>query len=293
VNGPGAKRGSRAASGILGCTVMLLFGAASACRCLAELGGDEVRERFSFEKPHDLGTAVYPQTGPRGAPASHQWLARALRPSNYRLGYALEASEAAAVDRDLAAYARKVEYEPMGDGKFRWFAPKGCGGDLQCIYEEIASRNRADMVPIAERFRARAKEARLSSLETAQLVVTFVQAIPYEVPDKEPFGVLPPALVVSRKKGDCDSKALVAHMILHELGIDSVMLASNAHRHEMLGIALPAPGTTITYGGRRYAFTEMTAKGSPIGHVNSELLAPNDWKVLAVKVEGRAEKTRR
>lgn len=26
----------------------------------------------------------------------------------------------------------------------------------------------------------------------------------------------------------------------------------------------------------------MTAKGSPIGHVNPSLLSPNDWKVLPV-----------
>src|SRR5262249_936096 len=131
--------------------------------------------------------------------------------------------------------------------------------------------------------RARAHDARLSTMDLAQLVVTFVQAIPYEIPEQEPFGVLPPALVASRRKGDCDSKALLAHMLLHSLGIDSMMVGSNAHHHEMLRTAPPVSGTKFTFAGRAYAYTEMTAKGSPIGHINPQLLLPDDWKPVAFR----------
>jgi hypothetical protein len=72
-------------------------------------------------------------------------------------------------------------------------------------------------------------------------------------------------------------------MLLRDMGIDSIMLSSVAHRHAMLGIALPAPGTPFTHAGRRYAYTECTAKGSPIGHINPELLRPNDWRAVPVR----------
>jgi hypothetical protein len=61
------------------------------------------------------------------------------------------------------------------------------------------------------------------------------------------------------------------------------MLSSRAHAHAMLGIAIPAPGTTFKFGGRTYAFTELTAKSSPIGHINPELVSPNDWKVVPTR----------
>jgi hypothetical protein len=92
--------------------------------------------------------------------------------------------------------------------------------------------------------------------------------------------VLPPALVAQRRWGDCDSKSLLAHMILRTLGINSVLISSEAHQHTMLGVALPAPGTSFTWQGRRYAFVELTAKRSPIGHIHPKLLSPNDWRVV-------------
>jgi hypothetical protein len=232
----------------------------------------------------DLGLAAYPPATPAARAVTHAWLARTLRPSAYRLEYALGTTEAGSVNHDLASYAEKVDYHEGANGTFHWVAPQGCVGDMHCIYEAVAARSRADIRPVAERFRARARAAKLSALETAQLVVTFVQAVPYEVP-KEPFGLLPPALVLSRRKGDCDSKALVAHMILHDLGIETVMVASAAHHHEMLGIALPAEGVGFTHAGRRYAFTELTSKGWPIGHMDPRLRKPYDWRVVPVRLD--------
>jgi len=153
---------------------------------------------------------------------------------------------------------------------------------MRCAYNNIASRSGADLQPLVERFRARQKAANLNTADLAALIVTFVQNIRYEVPKDSPFGILPPPLVVAEERGDCDSKSLLALMLLRSFGIDSVVMSSNAHRHAVLAIALPTNGTKVTYAGRQYAITEMTAKGSPIGHLNASLLRPNDWKVIPV-----------
>lgn len=255
------------------------------CRIISELEGDGgYRDPGPTAPATELGLASYPAGASAARATNHTWLARRLEPQTYRLHYALSPAEASAVADDLHGFARKVGYQPEGKDRFRWRPPPGCSGGIACVYQSIAARSAADVAPIAARFRLRAREAKLSSFDLAQLVVTFVQAIPYEIPEQEPFGVLPPALVASQRKGDCDSKALLAHMILRELGIESMMIGSNAHHHEMLGIALPAPGTKFTYAGRDYAFTEMTAKGSPIGHINPRLLAPNDWKPMPIEI---------
>lgn len=256
------------------------LGTTGCCRIISLLEeGATEREPSPTGPATELGLAAYPAGTPGARSTNHTWVAR-LNPDTYRLHYALAAPEASAVDADLQAFARKVGYESESKDRFRWRPPAGCEGGIACAYQAIAARSVADVAPISARFRARAREARLSTLDLAQLVVTFVQAIPYEIPEQEPFGVLPPALVASQRKGDCDSKALLAHMLLHDLGIETMMVGSAAHHHEMLGVALPAQGTRFTYAGRDYMFTEMTARGSPIGHINPHLLAPNDWKPM-------------
>lgn len=269
------------ARALLPAAMALALGTSGCCKILSLLEeGTGERDPSPTGPATELGLAAYPADTPASRATKHTWLARRLRPDTYRLGYALAPAEADAVDSDLQGYARKVGYHPDGKDRFRWRPPPGCAGNIACVYQAIAARSLPDVQPIAARFRQRGRDAHLSSFDLAQLVVTFVQAIPYEIPEDEPFGVLPPALVASRRKGDCDSKALLAHMLLHELGIESMMIGSTAHHHEMLGIALPAPGTKFTYAGRDYAFTEMTAKGSPIGHINPKLLAPDDWKPM-------------
>lgn len=252
------------------------------CRLLDLLITDIEPEREPAPQgpAEELGTAAYPPGTPPVSAAIHTWNASRLAPLTYRVGYALSPAEAADVEDDYRGFAAKVQYEDEGKGKFRWAPPSGCAGDLHCVYENIVTRDRPDLDPLIERFKARKSAARLNATDAAWLVVTFVQSIKYEIPEQEPFGILPPALVVARKRGDCDSKSLLALMILRELGIDSVMLSSAAHKHAMLGIALPAQGTKMRYAGRDYMFTEMTAKGSPIGHVNPSLLQPNDWKPI-------------
>lgn len=265
---------SRAA---LAAAIALALGSSGCCRIIAALLDTGAEREPSPTAPAlELGRAAYPAGTPTRA-TNHTWLDRHLRPDTYRLGYALAPAEASAVDADLQTWARKVGYETESKDRFRWRPPAGCEPGFSCVYQSIAARSLADVEPITARFRARGRDANLSTLDLTELVVTFVQAIPYEIPD-QPFGVLPPALVASQHRGDCDSKALLAHMVLHGLGVDTIMVGSSAHHHEMLGIALPAQGRKLTYAGTDYAFTEMTAKGSPIGHINPSLLSPNDWK---------------
>jgi hypothetical protein len=268
------------------------FGLSGCCCGLFDLS--KLREddgEISSSTPGvDLGTAVYPKEKPPEKATPHAWRARELDPPVYRVGYALGAEEAASVDDALRDLAKQLHFKDDGNGNFRWVPPPGCRGDMHCVMEELSTRSLPDVEPLVERFRGRVRAANMSSLEAAELVVGFVQAIPYEEPKGTPFGILPPALVASQRRGDCDSKALLAHMILKQLGLDTVMLSSEAHRHSMLGVALPVQGTKIKHEGREYAFAEMTAKGAPIGWVGKDMLKPNDWVVVKVEVKGPASR---
>ncbi len=229
-----------------------------------------------------IGRAEHPK-GTERPVAKHVWNAKGLRPDDYVVEYALSKKEQERVLDAHHSFAKKTGYTDIGGGKFKWIIPPGCEPDMGCAFGVMSDASIEALEPLSELFKKRQEGESLDVGQAAWLVVTFVQNIRYERPKDQPFEILPPASVVAEKRGDCDSKSLLAHLILRELGIDSVMLSSRAHAHAMLGIAIPAPGTTFKFGGRTYAFTELTAKSSPIGHINPELVSPNDWKVVPTR----------
>jgi hypothetical protein len=230
----------------------------------------------------DLGTAEYPD-GNRATVADYPWYSPTLRPIRYRVGYRLADEQADAIRAAYQNFAQLVGHERLSETRFRWRPPPGCGTGIQCVYEELAREGQDSLKPLAELFRKRVRDAKLDALGAAQLVVTFVQEIDYRIPGDEPFGVFPPSLVVKFRWGDCDSKSLLGQMLLAAVGVDSVLISSQVHKHTMLGVALPAPGSSFTWRGTRYAFLETTAKGSPIGHINPSLLRPNDWEIQELR----------
>ena len=261
----------------------LCLAASGCCNILAEL--DPVESDGREEEPDqaaerfDLGDAAHPP-GNAAEPVDHPWWLTGLEPSKYRLGYRLPEGGARALVDAYHGWARSVGHKRLDENRFQWRPPSGCTGGLQCVYATLDGQSVDGVEPIAALFRKRAAAAELDAGQLASLVVTFVQEIDYRIPSGEPFGVKPPALVVRDRWGDCDSKALLGHMILRSLGIGSVLISSEAHKHTMLGIALTTPGRSFTWSGRRYAFLETTAKRSPIGHIDPKLLHPNDWRVV-------------
>jgi hypothetical protein len=229
-----------------------------------------------------LGRAAFPDGTDRPV-AKHVFVAKSLKPDDYVLEYAMSRAAQEDVLGAHAAFAKKTGYTPLDEGRYRWIVPPGCEPDMGCAFGAMSDANRAALEPLAELFEKRRKKVSLDAGEVAALVVAFVQDIHYERPKDQPFEILPPASVVAERRGDCDSKSLLAHLLLRELGVDSVMLSSRAHAHAMLGIAVPAPGKRFTFAGRNYAFTELTAVGSPIGHINPELLRPDDWKIVVTR----------
>ncbi len=230
----------------------------------------------------ELGLASFPN-GATTPVALHQWKAVRLVPNEYKLEYAISTEEQKKILGAHHRFAEKTRYTDLGEGRFRWFIPPGCEQDMGCAFGAMTDASREAMKPLVKLFKERAKKADMNSDQVANLIVTFVQQIRYERPKDQPFEILPPANVVAEKRGDCDSKSLLAHLLLREFGIDSVMLSSRAHGHAMLGIAIPAPGKRFSFGGRTYAFTELTAANSPIGHINPELTRPDDWKIVPTR----------
>lgn len=222
----------------------------------------------------DLGTAVYPDKTPTKGAVAYTFSV----PPNHRLAYRLGDAEKKSIEAFYAAFAKSVQYKRIGPKVFQWAPPPGCPPDMSCVYKKLITRTHDAVYELAKQLKKRADAAKLNASQLAQIALAYVQAIPYQIPD-EPFGLLAPPLVVMNQRGDCDSKALLLYMLLNSLGIETVILSSKAHKHSMVGIALPTEGTSFRWKGRKYAFAEVTAKNAPLGFMPPEVSSPNDWVV--------------
>jgi hypothetical protein len=118
--------------------------------------------------------------------------------------------------------------------------------------------------------------------ELARLIVAYVQSIEYRLVKEDPYGLVPPAIVVN-SSGDCDSKSLLAIMLLRTVGVDAVMLVSNTAQHAMVGVGLPLGRDRIPHRGRKYAAVEITHPNWPIGRMPPKLASHRDWQVVPVR----------
>jgi hypothetical protein len=124
----------------------------------------------------------------------------------------------------------------------------------------------------------------MSAPELAGLIVAYVQSIEYRWVKEDPYGLVPPAVMVN-ESGDCDSKSLLAIMLLRTVGIDAVMLVSDNAQHAMVGVGLPLGRDRIAHRGRKYAAVEITHPNWPIGRMPPKLASHRDWHVVPVRFQ--------
>jgi hypothetical protein len=268
----------------------LLTGGSLMCCCLSgallvaagesDPGGaswDPVQAVVSATGENDLGDARAPAELAPGGERSYRWRKGV---EAYRLGYGLSGELHEEVDQHLEELAERFSYRE--GNPFTWMPPQRCQPQpWRCIFDEVAGAGAGAVAPLTELFRRRQTQSNLDPRTTTALVVSFVQNITYRLPTERRFGILPPAVVVSDGSGDCDSKALLAAIILEDLGIDAVMLYSQPLAHAALGVALPSTGgTTFASGGRKYLFVEVTNPGWGIGIVPPEYDKPRQWEVI-------------
>ncbi|MFY0570933.1 transglutaminase domain-containing protein [Archangium lansingense] len=227
-----------------------------------------------------LGVALVPASTPLAQARTYEWRAESLLPPEYRVAYGLGESLASSLEREHHAYGRRMRFRPLGPARFTYQAPPECEKDMRCIYAELMRSNAEPVHVLGTRFVEHIRAQQLDSLEAAELIITFVQRIHYAEPNGQPFGLLPPALVAAWNEGDCDSKAVLAVMLLRQAGIDAAILYSDPLAHAAVGVALPVRGPPFRLGNRVYRYAELTTEGWPLGMIPPQHDKPHLWKVL-------------
>jgi hypothetical protein len=247
---------------------------------LADAPKGEASATAPQEVTQDLGVALVPQDTPMERARTYDWHVEGLRPAKQQVGYGLGVAMENALEQAHRDYATRLRYRAMGPERFTYVAPPGCGTDMRCIYAELMRSNAEPVHVLGERFAASIRERDLDAAQATELILGFVRRIRYELPGGEPFGIVPPGLVPAQDRGDCDSKAVLALMLLRQVGVDAVMLYSDALAHAAIGVGLPGTGTRIPFGGRGYQYAELTAEGWPLGMIPPQYDKPQLWRVL-------------
>ena len=155
----------------------------------------------------------------------------------------------------------------------------------------------------------KANAKKLNQLQTAEMVTTFIQEIPYVLVhqntcqqiiqsepnnsfiveyhrDKKPClanvpgGIQSPYEFLHNLKGDCDTRSLLGFAILKKLNISASVWVSQAYGHSILGIGLPVGnGVCKNINGLNHYAVELTNKGFRLGMISPQQRDMSNWDI--------------
>ena len=112
-----------------------------------------------------------------------------------------------------------------------------------------------------------ARSANLNAWEALNLIIAFVQSIPY-VPEVQEYARYPLETLIDQR-GDCEDSSILTAAILQQMGYPVVLLVFLKEQHIAAGISVlpPEPGSyrAYRYAGRDYYYVETTCEGWEIG----------------------------
>ena len=147
---------------------------------------------------------------------------------------------------------------------------------------------------------------KLSKIKFAEMIVSFVQDIPYAIiledecdarlyndpftkryllkPDAlcdpfERFGINTPIEFLMNLKGDCDTRTLLLYIIFVHYNYDVALLSSEFYGHSIIGINLPINGLAYIYNNNKYILWETTAPNCKPGIIPNEISNLNNWRI--------------
>ena len=93
--------------------------------------------------------------------------------------------------------------------------------------------------------------------EQARRVLSWVQSWSFER-DPEGMDFVPPLTAAYEGRGDCDSRAMAAAIVLERLGVDAILMVSSEYGHALLGVDVPGGGRRFPFMGKDYLVGETT-----------------------------------
>jgi hypothetical protein len=177
------------------------------------------------------------------------------------------------------------------------------------LYSNLEAFDSKKIDSIVKVLGKKASEKKLNQIQTAEMVVTFIQEIPYVLvhqnsceqvmhSDKEdsfivtyhqdkkpclpniPGGVQSPYEFLHNLKGDCDTRSLLGYAILKKMNISASVWVSQAYGHSILGVGLPiGNGVSKNINGLNHYGVELTSKGFRLGVISPQQRDMSNWDI--------------
>lgn len=145
----------------------------------------------------------------------------------------------------------------------------------------------------------------LSKVDFADMIVSMVQKMPYNVITQESCfqayandstieelmdsgyecdgnvygGVYSPLEFVYENRGDCDSRTVFLFTLFKKFNYDVVILNSDFYAHSIIGLNIPSVGRYKSHLGKRYYTWETTAENWLLGDLPTHVGNMNYWYV--------------
>lgn len=175
------------------------------------------------------------------------------------------------------------------------------------LYKHLATTDTPQLDLIVTQLSEIQRTKKLNQFEFAELVVTFIQDIPYSLVFQEacghanqyeesirvilnecpdccighiPFGIQNPVAFMGDLKGDCDTRTVIIYAILDYFGYDVAILNSDYYMHSILGVNIPAKGKYKRHKGKRYYVWETTNKHFTIGSLPKNFSNIRYWDIV-------------
>lgn len=165
------------------------------------------------------------------------------------------------------------------------------------LYRKLHNKDRLMIKPVADSLWQVGANQGLDRYGMAQLIVSFVQDIPYSFilgeehcadqnnPEAgclegEHLGILSPLEFLHTLYGDCDTRTVLLYTIFKELGYTPKIVISRIYKHSMLLLDVPSAGSYKTYNRQKFYFWETTATGWNIGEIPPAMNDVNNWDIV-------------
>lgn len=153
-----------------------------------------------------------------------------------------------------------------------WISDEGYWG---YIYQQLLEDNDEAVNYIADSLINLADERKLSRFARAQLMVAFVQDIPYVLITNKPceadytgpcraneaYGILSPYEFLYSLEGDCDTRSVLLYALLKRAGFRPIIVVSEEYAHAMIALDINTTGDYIEYKREKFYFWETTSHG--------------------------------
>ena len=159
------------------------------------------------------------------------------------------------------------------------------------FYQDMYNKNYYRVNDVCKFFKELADSKKYSAYQFANIILRFIQVIPYERPmnitqkgtGTNILDYFSPNEIADYQKGDCDSKSLFLAIIYRRLGYDAILFHSSQYGHVMVGLNINATGAYLENGGKKYYFVETTYPDWKIGDIPPNMNDLSKWRAVPIK----------